>query len=224
MSRVDSPSVAAVIFDFDGVLADTERLHLSAFQDVFEPRGWQLDESTYLDRYLGCDDRGLVIAFASDNRLDVSDADIRELVEAKIHVFERSLRSGGVLFSAARTCVERMASRFTLAIASGAGRAEIVSILENEGLRSRFAAIVSADDVTETKPAPMPYLTAARQLGVDPRACVAIEDSPPGLASARAAGMRTVGITTTVGRELLGQADRVIASLSEFSPELVLGL
>jgi beta-phosphoglucomutase len=218
------PPVAAVIFDFDGVLADTERLHLTAFQDVFAARGWRLDEATYFDRYLGCDDRGLVVTFARDQRLSVSDADVVALVEAKTDAFERRLEAGDVLFPRARICVERMASRFVLGIASGAARAEILAILEAGGLGGRFPVVVAADDVSETKPAPEPYLTAARQLGVRPDACVAVEDSAPGLAAAHAAGMRTVGITTTLPRDRLARADRIIEDLAELSPELVLSL
>jgi beta-phosphoglucomutase len=224
MSSPARPPIAAVIFDFDGVLADTERLHLSAFQEVFSTRGWSLDEATYFDRYLGCDDRGLVVTFARDQRLDVGDSEIGAIVTAKTHAFERRFENGEVLFPSARMCVERMAVRYTLGIASGAARAEILSILDAADLRRRFSTIVSADDVLETKPSPEPYLTAARRLGVDPAACIAIEDSPPGLEAAHAAGMRTVGITTTLSRALLGQADLVIDDLSEFTPELVAAL
>ncbi len=218
------PPVAAVIFDFDGVLADTERLHLAAFQDVLGTRGWHLDEATYFDRYLGCDDRGLLVTFARDQRLELGDADIETLVTAKTRAFERRFESGDVLFPSARDCVDRLAARFALAIASGAARAEILAILDAGGLRPRFSAIVSADDVQKTKPSPEPYLTAARRLGIDPAACVAIEDSPPGLEAAHAAGMRAVGITTTLTRDLLARADRVIDDLEEFTPELVEGL
>lgn len=218
------PRVAAIIFDFDGVLADTERLHLAAFQQVFAARGWHLDETTYFDRYLGCDDRGLVVTFARDQQLTVTEADVRTLVQDKTAAFDLHLHAGSVLFPQARRCVERMAARFTLGIASGAARAEILTILEAGRLRDHFPVVVAADDVSETKPSPGPYLTAARQLGVAPDACVAVEDSAPGLAAARAAGMRTIGITTTLPRDLLTDAHRVIDELDELSPELVLEL
>jgi len=219
-----APPVAAIIFDFDGVLADTERLHLAAFQQVFAARGWNLDETTYFDRYLGCDDRGLVVAFARDQQLAVTEADVRTLVQGKTAAFDLHLHAGSVLFPQARRCVERMAARFALGIASGAAKAEILTILEAGRLRELFPVVVAADDVLETKPSPEPYLTAARQLGVAPDACVAVEDSAPGLAAARAAGMRAVGITTTLPRELLTDAHRVIDELDELSPELVLAL
>jgi beta-phosphoglucomutase len=213
-----------VIFDFDGVLADTERLHLAAFQAVFEARGWRLDEATYFDRYLGCDDRGLVITFARDQRLTIGEADVRQLVESKEHAFAQHLGSGDVLFPSAKACVERMAGRYTLGIASGAARAEVLTILEAGGLRARFPVVVAADDVSATKPNPEPYLHAARGLGIVPGACLAIEDSAPGLEAARSAGMRTIGITTTLTRERLGGADRIIDDLSELSLEMVAAL
>jgi sugar-phosphatase len=84
--------------------------------------------------------------------------------------------------------------------------------------------VVAADDVSATKPNPEPYLHAARGLGIVPGACLAIEDSAPGLEAARSAGMRTIGITTTLTRERLGGADRIIDDLSELSLEMVAAL
>ena len=214
-------STLAVVFDFDGVLADTEGLHLRAFQDVFGRRNWQLDEVAYFDRYLGYDDRGLVIAYAAEQGLELDTDEVRDLVEAKSRVFAGYVEAGDVLFGGASDCVRTLANHYTLGIASGALHSEIVAILDAAGLTSTFRAIVAADDVTACKPSPVPYLTAAAGLGIDPRRCLAVEDSSAGLEAARAAGMRTVGITTTLPRRLLGGADQVIDSLRELSPALV---
>jgi beta-phosphoglucomutase len=218
------PPLTTVVFDFDGVIADTERLHLTAFRSAFSPHGWTIDEAVYFDRYLGCDDRGLVVMYAREHGLALSDELIWQLVEAKTHAFDEGLEAGRMLFPQARPCIERLGGRFSLGIASGAAKAEIVKILDAADLRRHFPVIVAADDVFETKPHPEPYLMAAQQLGVDPRACLAIEDSPPGLAAAHAAGMRTVGITNTVSRTQLARADRVIDNLDELTLELALGL
>jgi len=217
-------AITAVVFDFDGVLADTERLHLRAFQQVFTERGWSLDEAAYFDQYLGYDDRGLVLAFSQDQTLGLTARDMHALVAEKGKVFADYVAGGDVVFPKTRACVERMAARFTLAIASGALKDEIVTILDAAKLRHFFPVIVAADDVTACKPAPEPYLTAAQRLGVLPSACAAVEDSPPGLASARTAGMRTVGITTTTTADLLALADRVIHDLDELTPDLVVTL
>ncbi len=210
-------TISAVIFDFDGVIADTEGLHLRAFQDVFERRGWRLDERDYFDRYLGYDDEGLVEAFVAEHGLTTTAEERAALVHDKGVLYAGYVEQGDVIFPTAPACISRLASAYALGIASGALRAEIIAILEAAGLRQHFPVIVAADDVTETKPSPMPYLTAARGLGVDPATCVAIEDSAPGLTAARTAGMRTIGLTTTSPREVLVDADIIFDGLHQIS-------
>jgi len=206
-------NVAAVIFDFDGVIADTERLHLGAFREVFDTRGWKLSEQDYFDRYLGCDDHGLVVAYARDNSLELSPDDVLDLVARKTHAFSRYLESPEVLFPNAASAIRALAERFTVGIASGALRGEIEAILGAAGIRDLFQVIVGADDVEAHKPAPDPYLAAASRLQVDPAACVAIEDSQAGIQAARSAGMRVIGVTTSyTGAELVAAgAERSIA-------------
>jgi beta-phosphoglucomutase len=216
--------IAALVFDFDGVIADTERLHLRAFQEAFAPRGWTLDEAAYFDRFLGYDDRGVVEAFARERAIALDRADHQRLVAAKTAAFARHLASPDILdilYSGARTRLVELAARYPLAIASGALHGEIVAILAAAGLRDLFRAIVAADDVGATKPSPEPYLTAAARLGVTPAACLAIEDSPPGLTAARAAGMRTVAVATTVPRHALGDADCIIDGIGDLTAEVL---
>jgi beta-phosphoglucomutase-like phosphatase (HAD superfamily) len=100
-------------------------------------------------------------------------------------------------------------------------RTEITGILERAGLLGSFRGIVSADDVSRSKPAPDAYLRAADVLGVRPQQCVAIEDSHWGLDAARQAGMKTIAITSTSRWEALADADRIIGALDELSPELI---
>jgi beta-phosphoglucomutase len=213
--------IAAVIFDFDGVLADTERLHLAAFADAFAARGWTLDEAAYFDRYLGFDDRGVVREFSADRRIALDEADAEALVAAKGRAFARLFQSSNVLYPDAAACVAALAGRFRLAIASGALRHEIAAILDRGALLHAFPVIVGADDVADTKPSPAPYLEAAARLGVPPAECVAVEDSSLGLDAARAAGMRTVALPTTSPRRLLATADRILDRLGELTPEIV---
>jgi beta-phosphoglucomutase-like phosphatase (HAD superfamily) len=216
--------VRAVVFDFDGVIADTERLHLAAFQAVFAERGWTLDEAAYSDRYLGYDDEGLVDAYVADRGLTITTDDRKAIVHAKVDAFSRHLGSPEILYPSTRACVALLAERFPLAIASGALHHEIEAILQRAGLRHLFGPIVASDDVALSKPAPDPYLEAARLLGMPTEVCVAVEDSPAGLSAARRAGMRTIAITTTSPRHLLDEADRVIADLAELTPAAVMSL
>lgn len=210
-----------MIFDFDGVLADTERLHLAAFRDVFASKGWGLDDETYFNRYMGYDDAGLFRAYAADQAQPLIDDEIAALVTRKGVAFRRHLGSGHVLYPGAVECLTRLDGRYTLAIASGALHAEIVDILSAGGVLQRFRTIVGAEDVTAMKPAPEPYLTAAAKLGVEPRQCVAVEDSRWGLESATKAGMRTIAVTTTSSLSSLTMAHRVIAHLDELTVEAI---
>jgi beta-phosphoglucomutase-like phosphatase (HAD superfamily) len=213
--------ISAVIFDFDGVLADTERLHLAAFRDVFDTRGWALDDDTYFDRYMGYDDKGLFKAYAADRGVALDEDELVAMVGTKGVAFRRHLGSGHVLYPGAADCLTRLDGRFLLGVASGALRAEIIDILSAGGVLSRFRTIVGADDVSAMKPAPEPYLEAAARLGVEPRHCVAVEDSRWGLESATRAGMRTIAITNTSNPSTLTMAHRAIAHLDELTIEAI---
>lgn len=214
-------ALAAIVFDFDGVIADTERLHLGAFQDAFAELEWTLDAADYYDRYVGFDDRGLVVAYAADRGIALSAEQVDGLVSKKGTLFSRHLSSGEVLFPGAKTAIQELAARFPVAIASGALHHEIAAILEGAGLLELFPVIVAADDVATSKPSPEPYLTAAQKLGVDPANTVAIEDTITGLQAAQAAGMRTIAVTTTSPAAQLTMADHVVAGLHEVSSDLL---
>jgi beta-phosphoglucomutase len=215
-------AVQAVVFDFDGVLADSEPLHLQAYQALLAPQGIHLDKDTYCERYLGYDDEGALRKMAEDNGLLLGDEEIDLLIVEKGRVFESLVGSRDVLYPGAADCVRRLAAAWPVGVASGALRADIDLILRGARVGELFQFIVAAGDTGRTKPAPDPYLRAAALHGVAPSACVAIEDSRWGLESARAAGMRTIAVTHTYPRAALtAAADRVVDSLGELTRELV---
>jgi beta-phosphoglucomutase-like phosphatase (HAD superfamily) len=214
-------AAGAVVFDFDGVLADTERLHLRAFQEVLAPHGLPLDEASYFDNYLGFDDRGLIVQLSRDRGVALDAATIGAILESKARHFAALVSAGAALFPAAPACVARLGARFPLAIASGALSHEIVAILDGAGLTPAFRAIVGADQVAASKPAPDCYLEATRRLGVSPASAVAIEDSRWGLDAARAAGLRTIAITTSYPASALTPADVVVSTLDAVTDTLV---
>ena len=188
---------------------------------MFAARGWLLERDAYFSRYLGYDDRGLIDAFARDHDLRVSASDANALFAEKSDAYRARLTTGGVLYAGASACIARLRGRFRLAIATGSLRAEVIDILEAGGLRSAFEVVVAADDGVEAKPSPAPYIAAASRLGVAPGQCLAIEDSPGGLGSAIAAGLRTIGITTTRPRRDLSRANHVVDTLDEITVELI---
>jgi beta-phosphoglucomutase len=219
--------IRAVVFDFDGVIANSEPLHFRAYRDVLQERGVSLTEAAYYDNYLGYDDVGAFQAIAADNGLTLTEPDISDLVARKAVRLEALEKSASVLFPGAREAIVRMAASRPTAIASGALKAEILRVLVHEALRVHFPIVVSAEDTPASKPDPAPYALAVQLLGrsiagLQPSECVAIEDSKWGLMSARSAGLRTVGITHTYpASELASVSDVVIEHLDRFTPELI---
>jgi HAD superfamily hydrolase (TIGR01509 family) len=213
-------TIEAVVFDFDGVLANTESLHLLATQDAIAARGWTLAERAYFDRYLGYGDRDLVIELAKDRGEALDETSIATLVRAKGAHYVRRLAAANAMYPSAAACIQRLGARYALAIASGSLQSEIVAILDAAGLRSAFPVIIGADDCASGKPHPEPYAKAAAHLGVSPNAAVAIEDSRWGLESARAAGLRTIGVTTTYPASALA-ADLIVSSLDELTVDVI---
>lgn len=224
-SRSSRVSVQAIVFDFDGVIADSEPLHLRSYQAILEPHGVTLDTKTYCERYLGFDDLGALRMIAQDYGLLLADEEIELLMEAKTRHFEAIVSGADVLYPGAAACARALAEVWPVGVASGAVRHEIELMLKGAALSGTFKFIVAAGETDRTKPAPDPYLRAAELHGVAPASCVAIEDSHWGLQSARTAGMRTIAITHTYARDtLIPHADVVVDSLGEITPDFVRGL
>ena len=217
--------LAGVIFDFDGVLADSEPLHLRAYQDVLAPRGIDIATTDYYERYLGFDDLGVFRAVARDQRQEWSEDTLGELVLVKGERFDTLVGQGEALFPGAANCVRRVSAEVPVAIASGALGSEIEGVLSTTGLRHHFKAIVASGDTPRSKPAPDPYLRAVELLrpfaaapaaGHDPSGCfVAIEDSRWGIQSALGAGLRCLGVAQTYPAAELRSAHTVVATIGD---------
>ena len=223
-SRQPPAAISAVVFDFDGVLADSEPLHLRSYQEVLTPLGITLTRDEYYSHYLGYDDEGVFTRIAQAHGLRMDERRVGALIAEKTRVFDDMIAAGEMLYPAARACVQRMAARFPLGIASGALRHEIEAILRAGNLHGHFRFIVASGETPEGKPAPDPYRRAAELHGIAPAGCVAVEDSRWGIESAKSAGLWCVAVTTTYPREALTTADKIIDSLDELTPELVSAL
>ena len=216
--------IKGIVFDFDGVLADSEPLHLRAYQDILTPRGVTLSRDDYYATYLGFDDQGVFRQLAEDRGWSIGEREVAALIDEKGRAFDRLVRNTDVLYPGAARCVERMAAAFPLGIASGALEHEIRGILERGGLDRHFRFIVASGHTPVSKPAPDPYRLAARLHGLEPSACLAIEDSQQGVESAKSAGLACIALTHTYPAEALAAADRVVASLDDLTPDLVRSL
>lgn len=202
----------AVVFDMDGVLADTEPVQQAALGVFLSRRG----------RHLPSEEYGRLVGLANDrawawiaDRVDLphDTAAYRTECEAiLLPLIAERLRPD----PAAVELVHRLRDRgYPLGLASSSYRAVVDAVLAVIGLSAAFRATVSGDEVTTGKPDPEIYRLAAARLAVDPRKCAAIEDSPHGMQAARAAGMWVVGLTTRYTRGLLLPADLVVESLGE---------
>jgi beta-phosphoglucomutase len=214
-----SRTLQAIVFDFDGVIANSEPLHLMAFQQALAEDGVDLSASEYYSRYLGYDDVGMFAALGRDRGLSLAGDRVAQLVARKGDRMQHLLRSGSVLFPGALEFIREAAAAVPIAIASGALRHEIDKIIDGAGVGDLFATIVAAGDTPESKPSPAPYRLAFEQLrqrtgrALDPRRSVAIEDSQWGLVSARGAGLRLVGVTSSYPAAELSGAELVVDGL-----------
>lgn len=217
----------AVIFDFDGVIANSEPLHYQAFADTLASAGFALSREAYYANYLGYDDVGAFEAVAKDQGRPLEASAIRGLVETKERRMHELTHGADVLFPGAAAFIGACAAHVPVAICSGALRQEIVAVLEAARLTAAVRLIVAAGDTPQSKPSPEPYRLAFARLNAEAggrlRAdhTVAIEDSRWGLASAQGAGLRLVGVTNSYGADALPGAELVVAGLHALSVDML---
>lgn len=215
-------TLKALIFDFDGIIANTEPLHFAGLRQTLIEIGIDLTEDEYYADYLGYDDRGCFIAALTANRRPLDPDTITRLMKRKAVAYLESVKHHQVIFPGIPEFVREAASAYPLAIASGALRHEIEYILEDAGLRKEFLHITSAEDVTRGKPDPQPFLHALnalqqRDTGLTASACLVIEDSLPGIRSAKSAGMKVLAVTNTHTVQDLHEAHAITHSLKDTS-------
>jgi HAD superfamily hydrolase (TIGR01509 family) len=208
-------SVPAVIFDFDGILVDSERHHMAAYNAVFQKYGHTLDEQEYFKYWtsLGHGPAGEI----ERHKLSLDPDMIRR---EKRPTFTALCRDGVVkFFPEARDVVERLSrAGKKLAIASGTSTSDITAVLDNEGLRDRFACIIGCDTVPALKPAPDIFNYALRELRVSAPEAVVVEDAEKGVGSARAAGIPVVVVRTPETAAIdFSEADLVLESHREWA-------
>jgi HAD superfamily hydrolase (TIGR01509 family) len=215
-----SVAIRAVIFDMDGVIVDSEPYSMQALIEVLREHG--IDPTPEdLHRSYG---RTIREDFAHYFRKYGVAADLEAAIARK-HARYCQLASGLLTpFPGVMALVERLRrSGYRLGLASSGSQAKVALGMDALSINGIFDTIVTGDDVTQSKPHPQIYLLAARRLGVEPAACVAIEDAPAGVQAAKRAGMRCIAVTNSVVRARLLRADLIVDSLAaDLSPVLPL--
>jgi len=224
--------IQAVFFDFNGVVVDDEPLQMKAYQEVLGREGLTVTEAEYYGS-MGMHDVAFLRAAYARGERELDDNTLRRVMEAKTEAHRKLLGEEPPLFPGVVTFVKAVSRRHPIGLVSMARRTEIDYVLERASLASHFSVIVSAEDSAAHKPDPFCYNCALAKLNekrgeahiLPLRAdeCLVVEDSPPGIQSARAAGMRTLGVTNTVPDRALREAgaDSVTQSLADWTPDAV---
>lgn len=223
-------AIEAFIFDFDGVLVDSERVHWQLYQEVLAPKGLEFTWEEYVAKWIALHDEGCMRAVASERGVHLSDAEFAQLVAQKAEGFEGVLRRGEfVFFPGAKELLAHLSGKIPVGIASGALRVEIEHILAANDLARYITAVVGAEDCREHKPRPEPYTRALALLNertgghVAPANCGAVEDTPAGISAAKGAGLKCLGITNSFPGGL-DEADAVIDTLEGLTLEKIAAL
>ncbi len=215
----------AVIFDFDGVIADSEPLHYRAFAEIVNRYGIELAKDRYYTEYLGYTDIECAQAISVDFGLKLDEAGIDRLIRDKTELFGRLVGSENNIIDGVGRFVDMLRREgVRLAVCSGAFLDDIELMLDGSGLADSFEIIVAADHVSKGKPSPEGFLLALQQLNetgpgqILPGECVVIEDSRWGLEAAAAAGIHTIAVTNTYPADQLEPlAEMVVSRLDELT-------
>ena len=184
-------SLRALLFDFDGVLADTENIHVAAWQRTFADLGWEVPDEVCA-RAAEEDDRAFLASVFAARKVERGDVSGWTLRKQRLTI--TMLKDSPRLYPGVAALVRALRGRLRLAVVTGTWRANVAAVLEASGLADAFELIVAKEDVEKPKPAPDGYLLALKRLKLKPSSVLALEDSPSGLAAARAAGLRVVAV------------------------------
>jgi HAD superfamily hydrolase (TIGR01509 family) len=224
--------IRAIFFDFNGVIIDDEPLQMEAYKEVLREQGIELTKNDYYSA-LGMDDKTFVRAAFERANKPLTDEVLRMMLGAKGIRHRQLIEDELPLFHGVVTFLKASSRSFSLGLVSMATRAEIEYTLNRARLNSLFSVIVTAEDVNVCKPAPDCYRIGLEKLNerrrdkrglpLLPGECLVIEDSPPGIQSGRAAGMRTLGVTNTVTEAELraAGAEVVTPSLADWTVDAV---
>jgi len=204
--------VSAVLFDMDGVIVDSEPHHERAFLQVFEEIGYGRNHGINFADFIGRSDLTVWHEFMARHNPPFELAELAALKQKRVLDL---MRAAEPIFEGLPDLVRTLAAKFPLAVASGSQHPVIEAVLAMKNLRQHFSTVVSFTDVKHGKPAPDIFLRAAELLGIEPPRCCVIEDSRPGVAAGRAAGMQVIAITNTYPASELKGAHHVVKSYEE---------
>lgn len=214
--------IKALLFDLNGVIADDEPVHLRLFQKVLKEEEIPFTKSQYYKKYLAMDDRGCFKGVFREHGRPLSPENLKRLIRRKSALYDEVCARGIRIFPGALRLVREARKHFPLAIASGASRREIKTILRQAGIAGAFCVLVGSEDVSFGKPNPETYRLTFRRLkrsvpDLRPEECAVIEDSLHGIRSAKQAGMKCLAVCHSYPRRKLTArgANWVVSKISQ---------
>lgn len=215
MDKISKTLVKALLFDFNGVIVNDEPIHFEATRRVLAELGISITQEKYEAEFLGRNDSECLQAAIGDH----NSARLEEIVARKSRYYFDLVGNNPPFVAGAINFIKEASRRFRLAVVSGALRSEILHNLSIGTLSGYFPVIVSADDVTSSKPDPEGFNLAMARLDItlEPGECIVIEDSTRGIQAARRAGMRCLALTTTLNRTALVEADWTLDAFPSMS-------
>ena len=206
-----------IIFDFDGVILDSENSHFIAFNEGLKKLNINISEDEYYSKYISLDDRGVITNVVNDKNISVTNEEIDMIIKNKNDYFESRLIDNSKLFPGVEELIIQLSKNFVLSIGSGANRSEIIKTLKNNNIYDYFEIIVSADEVNNPKPNPETYNRVLDNINTDfnINEIIVIEDSPGGIEAAKSAGLKCIAITNTFDNKKLGKADIIVSNYED---------
>lgn len=204
------PKIKAIAFDVDNVLVYSEILHVEAWNTILPRYGIQIKDIDYQSG-IGLTD----YEFAAQFMKNSSPAEIQQVLKDKWTEFLNIVRQKIMLMPSAKQMLDKLSGKYRFCAASSSNLESVNLMLSLTGIIDKFEFLLTREDVTNHKPAPDVYLLAAKRFGVLPSECLAVEDSPAGILSAKSAGLYCVAITSSFPKNKLSKADKIIDNLSE---------
>jgi len=213
----------AVIFDLDGVISDTQRLHFEVDVEILKRKGIDFPLKG-IKKYAGVSDREFFRELVFKKK-KFSEKEMEKIIEMKYETLFKKMEGNLKPIKGVIELIKRLKrNSFKLAVASSSPEKAVNFVLSSFKIKKYFDVILSREDVVRAKPDPEIYLKAAKLLKLKPEDCLVIEDSPSGIKAAKLAGMKCIAIATTLKKEQLKRADKIINSFEELSLKEICGI
>lgn len=209
-----------ILFDYNGVIVDDEHLQREAMDEVLKVWGIELTEEQFEEHCLGQSDRS---GFENLKKVfpRLQEVATDGLIQKKLKAFQQISETVLPLHPGVDKLLETLSQNFRIGLVTGSLRSEMEPMLEKGKIRHLFEVAITADDVSRPKPDPEGYLKAAAAIGLSKENLAVVEDSPAGVAAAKAAGLKCIAVLQTVTKDKLTAADIIIPTVTDLTPELV---